>query len=71
MGNKRVALPDVVRVLQDGCMIVFTSRVVASCCAGALGVRREMLAAVSRSAVLFKLGRFAQPGVKHTELIIL
>ena len=71
MGNKRVALPDVVRVLQDGCMIVFTSRVVASCCAGALGIRREIFTAVLRRAVVFKLGGFAQPGVKQMEFIVL
>ncbi len=41
--SKRVVLPDVVRVSPDGCMIVLTGRVVASCRASALGVRREML----------------------------
>ena len=41
--SKRVALPDVLRVSPDGYMIVSTDRVVASCRAGALGVRREML----------------------------
>ena len=59
-----MALPDVVRVLLDGCRIIFTGRVVSSCSAGALGVRRGMFAAVPRSVVVFKLGGFAQPGVK-------
>ena len=59
-----MALPDVVRVLPDGCVIVFTGRVVASCSAGTLGVRREMFAAVSRSVVVLKLGGLVQPGVK-------
>ena len=59
-----VALPEVVRVLPDGCMIVFTDTVVASYSAGALSVRREMFAAMSNSVKLFKYGGFSQPGVK-------
>ena len=45
-------------------MIVLGGRVVMVICAGACGVRRDMFAAVSRRAVLFKLGGLVQPGVK-------
>ena len=62
--SKKVALPAILRVSQDGCMIVLTGRVVASCKAGALGVKREMFATVSRSMVVFKLGGLVQSGVK-------
>ena len=58
-----------VRVSPDGCKIVLGGRDVVSTFTGACGVRRKMFAAVSRSAVLFKLGGLAQPGVKNTELI--
>ena len=62
--SKKVALPAILRVSQDGCMIVLTGRVDASCRASLLGVRREMLATLSRSAVVFKLGGLVQLGVK-------
>ena len=58
-----------VRVSPDGCKIILRGRDVVSSLAGACGVRSEMFAAVSKSAVLFKLGGLAQPGVKNTELI--
>ncbi len=64
LGKERKTLPDVVRVSPDGCMIVLTGSEVASQSSDAVGVRREMFAAVSRRAVLFKLGGFVQPGVK-------
>ena len=51
MGKENKTLPDVVRVSPAGCMIVLTGSVVASCSAGAVGVRREMFAVVSRRAV--------------------
>ena len=55
-----------VRVSPDGCKIVFGGRDVVSSFAGACGVRSKMFAAVSKSAVLFKLVGLAQPGVKNT-----
>ena len=64
LGKSRVTLPDVVRVSPDGCIIVLGGKVVMLLCAGACGVRRDMFAVVSRSEVLFKLGRLAQPGVR-------
>ena len=63
-GKSRVTFPDVVRVSPDGCMIVLGGRVVMVIRAGACGVRRDMFAAVSRSAVVFKSGGLVQPGVK-------
>ena len=53
LGKRRVTLPDVVRVSLDGCIIVLGGKVVMFICAAACGVRRDMFAAVSRSAVLF------------------
>ena len=45
-------------------MIVLGGRVVMVICAGACGVRRDMFAVVSRSAVVFKSGGLVQPGVR-------
>ncbi len=50
-GKENKTLPDVVRVSPAGCIIVLTGSVVASCSAGAVGVRKEMFAAVSMRAV--------------------
>ncbi len=59
-GKRRVTFPNVVRVSLDGCMIVFGGRVVMVICAGACGVRRDMFAVVSSSAVVFKSGGLVQ-----------
>ena len=55
-GKRRVTFPDVVRVSSDGCMIVLGGRTAMVICASACGVRRDMFAVVSGSAVVVKSG---------------